>query len=148
MENFTPISATIGGILIGLAASVLLITHGRIAGISGILGGIHEPQRGDKNWRMFFLIGLIMGASFYVFPTEHIVEIKMNPFGLKEEAHYLLLVFGGLFVGLGSQVGSGCTSGHGVCGIGLLSLRSLVATITFMAAAVITVFILRIIIEG
>jgi len=148
MENFTPISAGIGGILIGVAASMLLLTHGRIAGISSILGGFFEPNESNKTWRILFFTGLIMGSSIYVIIAERFSEINLNPFQLDDQSHLTLLVVGGLLVGFGSQVGSGCTSGHGVCGLGRLSFRSLVATVTFMITACLTVLIVRNLIGG
>ena len=148
MENFTPISAGIGGILIGLAASMLLLTHGRIAGISNILSGFFEPNASDKTWRILFFAGLIIGSSIYVILEERFLEINLNPFQLNDQNHIVFLVVGGLLVGFGSQVGSGCTSGHGVCGLGRLSFRSLVATITFMITACLTVLVVRYLIGG
>jgi len=123
MENFTPISASLGGILIGISAIWLMASVGRIAGISGILGGIINAPQKDKLWRSDFL------------ETEFPVT---GP----------LLIIGGILVGLGTQIGSGCTSGHGVCGNARLSLRSLIATLTFMITGVATVFILRHMVGG
>ena len=143
MENFTPQSATIGGILIGLAATVLLLTQGRIAGISNIVGGLLETNENDRLWRILFIIGLIVGSSTYVFFGENTSDINMNPFQLNDKNHMFFMILGGLLVGFGSQIGSGCTSGHGVCGLGRFSMRSLTATITFMVTAGITVFVVR-----
>ena len=143
MENFTPLSATIGGILIGLAATMLLLTQGRIAGISNIVGDLLETNEDDRLWRILFIIGLILGSSIYVFFGENISDINMNPFQLNDKNHMFFMILGGLLVGFGSQIGSGCTSGHGVCGLGRFSMRSLTATITFMVTAFITVFVVR-----
>lgn len=143
MENFTPISATIGGLLIGLSATMLLLLQGRIAGISGIIGGLLPPKTNDSAWRFLFVVGLIAGAGAYPFFGGNVFATNVNPYALGDAAHVVLLVAGGLLVGFGTQVGSGCTSGHGVCGLGRLSPRSLVATLTFMAVAAATVFIVR-----
>ena len=143
MENFTPLSATIGGILIGLAATMLLLTQGRIAGISNIVGDLLETNEDDRLWRILFIAGLILGSSTYVFFGENISDINMNPFQLNDKNHMFFMILGGLLVGFGSQIGSGCTSGHGVCGLGRFSMRSLTATITFMVTAGITVFVVR-----
>ena len=143
MENFTPLSATIGGILIGLAATMLLLTQGRIAGISNIVGDLLETNEDDRLWRILFIAGLIVGSSTYVFFTENTSDINMNPFQLNDKNHMFFMILGGLLVGFGSQIGSGCTSGHGVCGLGRFSMRSLTATITFMVTAGITVFVVR-----
>ena len=143
MENFTPLSATIGGILIGLAATMLLLTQGRIAGISNIVGGLLETNEDDRLWRILFIVGLIVGSSTYVFFGENTSGININPFQLNDNNHMFFMILGGLLVGFGSQIGSGCTSGHGVCGLGRFSMRSLTATITFMVTAGITVFVVR-----
>ena len=141
MESFTPIASTIGGLLIGTAAAGLLMFHGRIAGISGIAGGIFRRESGDMSWRVMFLVGLLaagFGWSF-LFPQDYLVEI-----GRSTEA----LAVAGLAVGIGTQVGGGCTSGHGVCGIGRLSKRSTVATISFMITAALTVFVVNEVLGG
>ena len=134
-SNFTPLSALTGGLLIGLAAALFLLLNGRIAGISGILGGLLAPQRGDILWRMAFMTGLI-GAPLAWLLTSDLPSIEIN-------AGYPTLIFAGLLVGIGTRYGSGCTSGHGVCGLSRLSLRSLVATLSFMAAGFVTVYIIR-----
>jgi uncharacterized membrane protein YedE/YeeE len=134
IENFTPVSAIVGGALIGLAATLLLWLNGRIAGISGILGGIVDPAPGDLAWRVLFLLGLVLGAGAHALVWPVAVEI---------DAALPLLVLGGLLVGFGTQLGSGCTSGHGVCGIARLSPRSIVATLVFMLAAGVTVYVMR-----
>ena len=143
MENFTPLSATIGGVLIGLAATMLLLTQGRVAGISNIVGGLLETNEDDRLWRILFIVGLILGSSTYVFFGENTSNININPFQLNDKNHMFFMILGGLLVGFGSQIGSGCTSGHGVCGLGRFSMRSLTATITFMVTAGITVFVVR-----
>jgi uncharacterized membrane protein YedE/YeeE len=143
MENFTPLSSTIGGILIGIAATMLLLTQGRIAGISSILGGLLGTNQNDRFWRILFLVGLCVGSSTYVFLGNNIFLINMNPFQLNDKYHTLAMILGGLLVGFGSQVGSGCTSGHGVCGLGRFSIRSLIATVIFITTAGITVFAIR-----
>jgi uncharacterized membrane protein YedE/YeeE len=141
MESFTPIASTLGGLLIGLAAAGLLMFHGRIAGISGIAGGIFRRQQGDTAWRVMFLIGLFAaGVAWSFFRPEDYV------FGIERSTTALIVA--GLAVGVGTQLGSGCTSGHGVCGIGRLSKRSTVATVTFMATAAITVFIVNEVLGG
>lgn len=132
---FTPGAALAGGALIGLAAAVFVLFNGRIAGISGILGGLLKPRRGDIGWRLAFIGGLIgapmIYSMFWRLPDIHI------------EASSLTLIIAGLIVGFGTRIGSGCTSGHGVCGISRLSPRSIVATLTFMAMGFITVFLVR-----
>ena len=141
MESFTPIASGIGGVLIGIAAAGLLMFHGRIAGISGIAGGIFRREPGDTSWRVMFLVGLLaagLGWSFF-FPRDYLVEIDRSTGAL---------VLAGLIVGLGTQVGGGCTSGHGVCGIGRLSKRSTVATISFMITAALTVFVVNEVLGG
>jgi len=141
MESFTPIASTLGGVLIGIAAAGLLMFHGRIAGISGIAGGIFRRQDGDSAWRVMFLVGLLaagLGWSFF-FPQDYLVEIDRSIWAL---------AVAGLAVGVGTQIGSGCTSGHGVCGIGRLSKRSLVATISFMITAALTVLVVNEVLGG
>lgn len=132
---FTPWSALIGGLLIGVATSIFALLNGRIAGISGIIGGIMRPAKGDIAWRMAFLLGLMSAPLVYGFfsalPARHI------------DAGFGALVAAGLLVGVGTRYGSGCTSGHGICGLSRLSLRSLVATLAFMGAGFATVFVVR-----
>ncbi|AOY87623.1 YeeE/YedE [Marinobacter salinus] len=134
-SNFTPWSALVGGILIGLAAASFLLLNGRVAGISGILGALLVPARGDIAWRVAFLIGLI-GA-----PIAWLLAAEMPP--IEINANYPTLIIAGLLVGVGTRYGSGCTSGHGVCGLSRLSLRSLAATLSFMVAGFVTVFVIR-----
>ena len=136
MESFTPLASTFGGVLIGLSAGGLLMFHRRIAGISGIAGGAFDAAPGDVAWRLMFLAGLffagIVGGS--IDPGAYRVELSRSVGAL---------VAAGVVVGVGTQLGSGCTSGHGVCGIGRLSRRSIVATVTFMATAALTVFVVN-----
>ncbi len=132
---FTPWSALLGGMLIGLAAAMFALLNGRIAGISGVLGGLLKPVRGDIAWRAAFVLGLVGAPLVYaLFAVLPAVQI---------EAGDGALIIAGLLVGVGTRYGSGCTSGHGVCGLSRMSPRSLVATVTFMAAGFATVFVLR-----
>ena len=132
---FTPSSALAGGALIGLAASLFALMAGRIAGVSGIAGGLIRPARGDIAWRVAFVAGLVVAPLLYA-------SVVATPV-VRIEASLPLLVAAGLLVGWGSRYGSGCTSGHGVCGLSRLSPRSLAATLTFMGAGFATVFLLR-----
>jgi len=142
MENFTPLSATVGGILIGLASTLLWVVNGRTAGISNIVGGIYPIRAGDELWRIVFLVGLPVGAwlGFQLGPAI-LPEIPrtLPVIGLTPVA----LVIAGLLVGVGTRVGRGCTSGHGICGLSRLSVRSFAAVGTFMATAMVTVFVMR-----
>jgi uncharacterized membrane protein YedE/YeeE len=133
--HFTPWASLAGGILIGLATALLLLANGRIAGISGILGGLLRPARGDVAWRVAFLLGL------FIAPLVWLTMRAMPPAQIDHSP--AVLAVGGLLVGIGTRFGSGCTSGHGVCGIARLSPRSLAATACFMAAGFVTVFIVR-----
>ncbi len=127
MNNFTPLQSLIGGLMIGLSASILMLSRGKIAGISGIVASIMQRNNGTKNqhlWRVLFIAGLLVSSTVYsAFATLPIPEIS---------ASYFILIIAGLLVGFGTRMGSGCTSGHGICGLSRLSLRSLVATISFM----------------
>lgn len=134
--TFTPWTGLLGGLLIGLAASGLLISDGKIAGISGILGRCIRPASGDLAWRIAFLLGLPVGSWL-------MARAISGPAAFSLTANPALLAAGGLLVGYGTQLGNGCTSGHGVCGLARRSRRSLVATITFMSSAAITTFVLR-----
>ncbi len=136
MENFTPLSAAIGGALIGLSAVWLMISAGRIAGISGILGGAVKADTGDRLWRWTFLIGLFVGPVIVSFFHPDLLRAEFPTTGV-------MLILGGVLVGLGTQLGNGCTSGHGVCGNARLSMRSILATLTFMATGMLTVFAMR-----
>lgn len=137
MENFTPQSALIGGVLIGLASTMLLWLNGRVAGISGIVGALIPPARGDVRWRLLFALGLVLGAAVYG------VAAGADRIAIQLDASTPLLIVGGLLVGFGTRLGAGCTSGHGVCGIARMSPRSIVATAVFMVVAGATVFIAR-----
>jgi uncharacterized membrane protein YedE/YeeE len=133
--HFTPWASLSGGILIGLATALLLLANGRVAGISGILGGLLRPARGDVAWRVAFVLGL------FIAPIVWLAMRAMPPAQIDHSP--ALLAIGGLLVGVGTRFGSGCTSGHGVCGIARLSPRSLLATACFMAAGFVTVFVVR-----
>ena len=128
--------ALAGGVLIGLAATLLLWLNGRVAGVSGILNGVIFPNAADVSWRAAFLIGLIVAAGAYM----ALVPAAPLPRG---DYSRVALIAAGLLVGFGTRMGNGCTSGHGVCGIGRLSMRSLVAVMTFMATAIATTFVVR-----
>jgi len=134
--SFTPASALIGGSLIGLASVLLMLTHGRIAGVTGILSGALFSGGPGKAWRIIFLIGAIAAPALIYYTTGHPMEFSVP-------VPNWALVAGGLIVGVGVFYGSGCTSGHGICGVSRLSPRSLVATGTFMASTSLTVFIVR-----
>jgi uncharacterized protein len=136
VTEFTPIAALIGGAFIGLAALVLMALNGKIAGISGIAGGLLANRAGDRSWRWLFLVGLIGGVGLHEL-------LRPASFELREGFPLVLLVAAGLIVGIGTRMGSGCTSGHGVCGISRLSARSIVATGAFMLTAGITVAVVR-----
>jgi uncharacterized membrane protein YedE/YeeE len=136
MHEFTPLTGALGGALIGLAAALLLALNGRIAGISGIVGGLLPPRAGDALWRLLFVLGLALGAL--------LVRLYSGaPLAVPVESSTFTLVLGGVLVGFGTRLGSGCTSGHGICGLARLSPRSVVAVLTFMASAMLTVFALR-----
>lgn len=139
--TFTPIMAAAGGILVGLAAVLLLLADGRIAGISGIIGGLLAPQAGDVGWRVAFLAGLLLAPILWRASAGEAPPVTVTP-------SPTLLVIGGLPVGYGARLGSGCTSGHGVCGLARLSPRSIVATAVFLASAIATVFVTRHLIGG
>ncbi|MBA3702599.1 MAG: YeeE/YedE family protein [Rubrobacteraceae bacterium] len=134
MEDFTPVSGLAGGMLIGLATALLMLFNGRIAGISGIVGGLLGRKASEVGWRAMFAAGLLLGALAYVLAVG-------GTFSVKVEASLPVMVAAGLLVGLGTRLGSGCTSGHGVSGIARLSRRSIVATLVFMGAAALTVFV-------
>ena len=132
---FTPASALAGGALIGLAAALLWLLNGRIAGISGVLGGLLTPVKGDMGWRIAFVLGVMAAPLLYA--------LVATPAAAQIDADYPTLIVAGLLVGVGTRYGSGCTSGHGVCGVSRLSPRSLVATACFMAAGFVTVWLIR-----
>jgi uncharacterized membrane protein YedE/YeeE len=132
---FTPWSSLAGGVLIGIAAAMFALLNGQVAGISGVLGGLLKPVRGDIAWRVAFVLGLVIAPLAYaVFSDLPAPQIDAGTGGL---------VLAGLLVGIGTRYGSGCTSGHGVCGLSRLSPRSLVATLAFMGAGFITVYLIR-----
>ena len=136
MADANLIGGVIGGALIGIAASLLLLLNGRIAGVSGIVGGIFGTGgAAERFWRVAFVIGLICGAAIYSFTS--------GGFNIELRASNLALIVAGLLVGFGTRLGSGCTSGHGVCGLARRSPRSLAATITFMLFGIVTVFVIR-----
>jgi uncharacterized membrane protein YedE/YeeE len=133
MHDFTPIPALIGGILIGLAATLLLIGSGRVAGVSGILGGLLVPTDGDRRWRALFFLGLLGAGA---------VAAWVAPERIGESPRSLpMLALAGVLVGVGTRIGNGCTSGHGVCGLSRLSSRSLASTLTFIAVGMITAYL-------
>lgn len=134
--DFTPASSFVGGMLIGLAAVLLLLANGRVAGVSGIVGGLLARERGDTGWRVAFVAGLWLGALVYWAARGVLFEVEL-------QATLPVMVAAGLLVGFGTRLGSGCTSGHGVCGIARFSPRSLVATLVFMASGIATVFVVR-----
>jgi hypothetical protein len=129
------IQSLIGGSVIGIAVSLLLLLNGKVLGVSGILGGLFNLPFSKNYWRLFFVIGLLISPFIYkVFYPIPSVEITSNN---------LMIVMGGLLVGFGSRLGSGCTSGHGVCGVARLSVRSLIATTTFILFGVLTVYVMQ-----
>jgi uncharacterized membrane protein YedE/YeeE len=141
MVNLTPISAAIGGGLIGFSAVLLMLSTGRIAGISGIFGGLLDPGNNDKDWRIAFIAGLILapvisGWIGYPMPTP------------KMPASWTVIIAAGLLVGFGTRMGGGCTSGHGICGVARFSDRSIAATVIFMLAAIVTVAVTRHVLGG
>ena len=137
MENFTPYLSLAGGALIGISASILMYLNGRIAGISGIVSGVFSASSiTEKAWRLAFVIGLIIGGAIYM----HFFPITIAP---REFISTELLIVGGLVIGFGTAMGSGCTSGHGICGISRFSMRSLVATATFLLSGIVTVYVFK-----
>ena len=141
MEHFTPLSALLGGTLIGLAAVLLLATLGRIAGISGILAGTITRSSDGRGWRFAFLGGLIGGALL-------VRALSPEPVPVSMVVGPPAIVLAGVLVGVGTRLGNGCTSGHGVCGMARLSTRSIAATLTFMATGALTVFFVRHVLGG
>jgi hypothetical protein len=139
--EFTPLSALAGGALIGLATALLLLANGRIAGISGILGGAAGPADANTGWRLAFIAGLLLGALGVTRLAPATGEVAL-------QASIPILIVGGLLVGIGTRLGNGCTSGHGVCGLARGSRRSIVATAVFFAVALLTVFIVRHVVGG
>jgi hypothetical protein len=136
MSHFTPLSSTVGGLILGLASSLLFLANGRICGISGILGGLPSSPGGDRAWRLFFLAGLLSGGLL-------LALFDPSLLALASEQTVPVAVASGVLVGVGTRLGSGCTSGHGLCGIARFSRRSIVATCVFMATGALTVFVVR-----
>ena len=134
-NSYTPWSSLAGGILIGMAAAMFALLNGRIAGVSGVLGGLLKPVKGDVAWRVAFALGLVASPAVYALLTD-----VPSP---KIDAGWLGLVLAGLLVGLGTRYGSGCTSGHGVCGVARFSKRSLAAVVAFMAFAMAATFVMN-----
>ncbi len=141
MSHFTPIQAALGGVMIGVAASALLYFDGRIAGISGIAGRLLRREADEVAWRVAFLIGLV-GTAAAAF------ALRPAAFGTPDGVRLPMLALGGLLVGYGTRLANGCTSGHGVCGLGRFSKRSLVATLTFMGTAIAVVFVTHHVLGG
>jgi len=141
MEQFTPIASLCGGVLIGLSASLLLLSDGKIAGISGIMGGLLHPVKKDTAWRVLFIFGLFTGGLLFQFLSPEVFTI-----GITRSTSMLILA--GLLVGFGTRLGNGCTSGHGVCGLSRFSPRSLVSTVTFIVTGAITVYIINHLLGG
>ena len=135
--SFTPMASLVGGVMIGVAALLLMLLHGRVMGISGILGGIVRPAaRDDMPWRLLFVAGALLGPLAVIFLVGRPVDVVPVASGL-------VLPVAGFLVGLGTAIGSGCTSGHGICGLARLSMRSAAAVGMFMITAVVTVYIVR-----
>lgn len=134
-NHFTPWTSLIGGILLGLSAALFILLNGRVLGISGIVGGLLSRKPDDSSWRVSFLLGLFAAPWLYAAFAEPVLP--------RIDAGWAMLVLAGLLVGVGTRYGSGCTSGHGVCGLSQLSPRSLVATLSFMGAGFLTVYLVR-----
>jgi len=136
--NFTPWASLTGGIILGVASAIFILINGRVLGISGILGGLMPPKVGDTTWRIAFMLGLFAAPTVFhaLVPAEYITAPRIN-------ATDMMVVAAGLLVGIGTRYASGCTSGHGVCGLSRLSPRSLLATASFMSAGFVMVYVLR-----
>ncbi len=136
--HFTPWASLSGGILLGIASAIFILVNGRILGISGIVGGLLPPKAGDTTWRITFLLGFLAAPALFhaVMPADTIAAPRID-------AAELTVIIAGLLVGIGTRYASGCTSGHGVCGLSRLSARSLVATASFMGAGFVTVYVMR-----
>jgi len=135
---FTPWASLTGGIILGVASAIFILVNGRILGISGILGGLLPPKRGDTSWRVAFILGMLAAPTVFhaVVPAHYITVPRID-------ASDWMVIAAGLLVGIGTRYASGCTSGHGVCGLSRLSPRSLVATLSFMGAGFVMVYVLR-----
>jgi uncharacterized protein len=136
VENFTPVSGLIGGLLIGLATALMMLFNGQIAGISGIVGGLLARKASEVGWRAVFVVGLLLGAFAYTLATGGEMPVSI-------QVSLPVIVVAGLLVGFGTRLGSGCTSGHGLCGLARFSRRSVVATAVFFGVAILTVFLSR-----
>ena len=136
MQDFTPVSGLAGGLLIGLAVALMLFLNGRVAGISGIVGGLFTLKVRENAWRLAFVVGLVLGALAYLWAAGATAPVRVV-------SSLPAILAGGLLVGFGTRLGSGCTSGHGLCGMARLSRRSVVATATFFGVAMLTVFVTR-----
>ena len=136
--HFTPFASLTGGIILGIASAIFILVNGRILGISGILGGLMPPKLGDTFWRISFLLGLLVAPTLFhaVVPAQYITAPRID-------ATDIMVVIAGLLVGIGTRYASGCTSGHGVCGLSRLSPRSLVATLSFMGTGFAMVYVMR-----
>ena len=136
--HFTPWASLTGGIILGVASAIFILVNGRILGISGILGGLLPPKRGDTSWRVAFILGMLAAPTVFhaVVPAHYITVPRID-------ASDWMVIAAGLLVGIGTRYASGCTSGHGVCGLSRLSPRSLVATLSFMGAGFVMVYVLR-----
>ena len=136
--HFTPFASLAGGIILGVASAIFILVNGRILGISGILGGLLPPKVGDTSWRVTFLLGMLAAPTVFhaVVPAQYITAPRIDASGW-------MVIAAGLLVGVGTRYASGCTSGHGVCGLSRLSPRSVVATLSFMGAGFVMVYVLR-----
>jgi uncharacterized membrane protein YedE/YeeE len=136
--HFTPFASLAGGVILGVASAIFILVNGRILGISGILGGLLSPKSGDTSWRVVFLLGMLAAPTVFhaVVPAQYITAPRID-------ATEWMVIAAGLLVGIGTRYASGCTSGHGVCGLSRLSPRSLVATLSFMGAGFVMVYVLR-----
>jgi uncharacterized membrane protein YedE/YeeE len=143
MTEFTPLTASIGGLLIGLSAGLLWLTNGRTAGVSGVFAGVLPLRRMDTDWRLAFLIALIVGAILGTWLGPKLFSEIAAGATPELNIGVVTTVVAGLLVGIGTRVGGGCTSGHGICGLARFSLRSVVAVLTFMAVAIATVYVVR-----
>jgi uncharacterized protein len=141
LEGFTPWAALLGGTLIGFASLLLLWCNGRIAGISGILGGSLDPKHGDLLWRVLFFFGLFTGGAIILWLLPASLDIRVD-------VSTPAVILAGLLVGFGTRIGNGCTSGHGVAGVGRLAPRSIVASLVFVASAMLTVYVVRHVLGG